>query len=346
MSTREDVARMAGVSGATVSYVLNNTKKVTPEVRSKVLKAAEKLGYKPNMVARSLVTKRTMHVALLVDNLTNPYYCQIAEGVQSIACEYGYLVSSLAVNVSNHSSILDLTSRGVDGIIFAVGSHDVHQYVREDIPTFFLWENEELSYKKAIFDMVHCLKECGHERIAFLSSIPIEQSNHYRYIHFTEALKQEGLPLYDELVVDGEPFCDTDEKTGMKAAMALLERKVPFTAVFAINDLMALGCYRQLRLHGYRVPEDVSLVGCDGIPITASTYPSLSTLDMKAYEVGKQMMKGLIHKMHPGWVEFHEGWKLEGEFVKRESVGEAPGKNEMPDSGCSGSRSHGQYAEK
>ena len=315
------MAKMAGVSGATVSYVLNNTKKVTPEVRAKVLKAAEKLGYKPNMVARSLVTKQTMHVALLVDNLTNPYYCQIAEGVQSIACEYGYLVSSLAVNVSNHASLLDLTSRGVDGIIFAVGSQDVRQYLREDIPTFFLWENEELSYKKAIFDMIHCLKEYGHERIAFLSSIPVSQPNHYRFIHFKESLRQEGLTLYKDLVVDGKPFCDTDEKTGMELTHVLLSRKAPFTAVFAINDLMALGCFRQLRLNGYRIPEDVSLVGCDGIPITANTFPSLSTLDMKAYEVGRQMMKGLIHKMHPGWVDFQANWKLEGEFVERESVG-------------------------
>lgn len=321
MSTREDVARLAGVSGATVSYVLNNTKQVTPEVRKRVLKAAKDLGYQPNMVARSLVTKQTMHVALLVDNLTNPYYCQIAEGVQSVASEHGYLVSSLAVNVSNHTSILELTSRGVDGILFAVGTHDVHTYIREDIPAFFLWEQEELSYRNAIFDMVRCLKEHGHERIAFLSGIPIEQANHYRYIHFLEALREEHIPFDPELVVNGAAFGDTDERAGMEATRRLLDRGVPFTAIFAVNDLMALGCYRQLRLAGYRVPEDVSVVGCDGIPILAHMYPALSTLDMKAFEVGRRMMYSLIEKMYPGKTKQPLDWKIEGEFLNRESIG-------------------------
>ncbi len=192
MSTREDVARMAGVSGATVSYVLNNTKRVTPQVRERVLEAASTLGYRPNLIARSLVMKQTMHVALLVDNLMNPYYGQIAEGVQSVASQYGYLVSSLAVNVSNRASLLELTSRGVDGILFAVGSHDIQKYVGDHLSVPYLWGSEAPSYRKAIFDMVRCLKEKGHERIAFLSGMPVEWSGHYRYHYFVEALRQEG----------------------------------------------------------------------------------------------------------------------------------------------------------
>lgn len=323
MSTREDVARMAGVSGATVSYVLNNTKRVTPQVRERVLEAASTLGYRPNLIARSLVMKQTMHVALLVDNLMNPYYGQIAEGVQSVASQYGYLVSSLAVNVSNRASLLELTSRGVDGILFAVGSHDIQKYVGDHLSVPYLWGSEAPSYQNAIFDMVRCLKEKGHERIAFLSGMPVEWSGHYRYHYFVEALRQEGLPVCQALVINGRKDGNTDEQAGMEATQELLARKEPFTAVFAVNDLMALGCYRQLCLAGYRVPREISLVGCDGIPFLESMYPALATLDMKGFEVGQRMMYSLLGKIHPKWEGLAQEGGIEGEFLIRESVGEA-----------------------
>ena len=323
MSTREDVARMAGVSGATVSYVLNNTKRVTPQVRERVLEAASALGYRPNLVARSLVMKQTMHVALLVDNLMNPYYGQITEGVQSVASRYGYLVSSLAVNVSNRASLLELTSRGVDGILFAVGSHDIREYVGDRLAVPYQWGSEAPSYRKAIFDMVRCLKEKGHKRIAFLSGMPVEWTSHYRYHYFVEALEQEGLPVCQELIVNGRQDGNTDEQAGREAVRELLCRKEPFTAVFAVNDLMALGCYRQLRLEGYQVPRDVSLIGCDGIPFLENMYPALATLDMKGFEVGQHMMYSLLAKIHPKWENLAQEGRVEGEFLERESVGEA-----------------------
>ncbi len=325
MSTREDVARMAGVSGATVSYVLNNTKRVTPQVRERVLEAANTLGYRPNLVARSLVMKQTMHVALLVDNLMNPYYGQLAEGVQSVASRYGYLVSSLAVNVSNRASLLELTSRGVDGILFAVGSHDdMKECVGDHLSVPCLWGSEAPSYRNAIFHMVHCLKEKGHEKIAFLSGMPVEKTNHYRYRFFVEALKQEGLPVCQALVVDGRQNGNTDEQAGIEATKELLRRKEVFTAIFAVNDLMALGCYRQLRLEGYQVPRDVSLVGCDGIPFLENMYPALATLDMKGFEVGQHMMYSLLEKIQPKWEGLARKDQIEGEFLERESVAEAP----------------------
>ncbi|HHV12518.1 MAG TPA: LacI family transcriptional regulator [Clostridiales bacterium] len=317
MVTRKEVAELAKVSEATVSYVVNNTKNVTPEVRERVLAAVHKLGYRPNMVARSLVTKETRHVAMLVDNLKNPYYCEILEGAQSIASEAGYIVSVLSIDVSNKESVMELASRGVDGIIFAMGSERVDKYLKIGPPCVYVGENVYMNYQKAIDDMVGCLVEKGHRNIAMLCGIPLDQDN-IRYQNFVEAVKNHGLHLNPKLIVDGSNG-RTDEDEGARAMTELLSRKEEFTAVYALNDLMAMGAMKVTRETGIRIPEDVSIIGCDNLNILRYLSPALSTMDVEAFQVGRSLMQLLIEKIKGEPLSSNT---IETRFICRETVAE------------------------
>jgi DNA-binding LacI/PurR family transcriptional regulator len=299
MVTRKEVALKANVSEATVSYVINKTKNITPEVRNRVLNAIKELNYRPNLVARSLVTKQTRHVALMVDNLKNPYYCEILEGAQSIASKAGYIVSVISVNVSNKDDVLELAGRGVDGIILALGNKEkeINDLSSLHIPCVCTDDNVYIDYRQAIFDMVECLKLNGHKKIGFLSGIPINNPNHVRYTFFIEALKHFGIEVNTKIFVDAASNGDTDENAGELAMKELLSRKEEFTAVFAINDLMALGASKAIRDANLKIPQDISLVGCDHLEILDNMVPSLATLDADAFHVGSALMQLLIDKI-------------------------------------------------
>ncbi|QHQ62980.1 substrate-binding domain-containing protein [Anaerocolumna sedimenticola] len=319
MVTRKDVAQKAGVSEATVSYVINNTKSITPEVRDRVLSVIQELNYRPNLVARSLVTKQTRHVALMVDNLKNPHYCEILEGAQSIASKAGYIVSVISINVSNKDDVLELAGRGVDGIILALGSKekDRNDFSNLHIPCVWIDDNVYVDYKKAIFDMVECLKSKGHRNIGFLSGIPINNPAHVRYKDFIKALQYFGLEVNHNLIVDAQSDGDTDENAGELAMKELLLRKEEFTAVFAINDLMALGASKAIRDADLKLPQDISLVGCDHLKILDKIEPSLSTLDAGAFQIGCALMHQLIAKIKG---DPHFKQSITAEFLCKDSI--------------------------
>lgn len=319
-STRKDVARLAGVSEATVSYVMNNTKPITAEVKKRVMDAVKELDYRPNLLAKSLVTRETRHVALLIDNMQNPYYCRLLEGVQNVAEKQGYIVSVVSPGTSDRKKILNLVSRGVDGVILAYGIFDSREYEDVQIPKVYVGDLVEVDYRQAIFDMVHKLKQEGHRKIAFLSGLPLEgpEGGHVRYWALKEAINHEGLEWDPQLIVDGNGI--TDEKEGKWGVDVLLERGVEFTALFAVNDLMAIGAMNRLWERGYGIPEDISIVGCDGIRVGEYLKPPLTTIDAHAYSTGQALMKTLIACMHPGEDKYQKKWVITGEFTERGSI--------------------------
>ncbi len=318
MATRKDVAARAGVSVATVSYVINHTKHVTPEVQARVEAAIRELNYTPNLVARSLVTRKTQHVAMLVNNLRNPYYSEMLAGAQKVASKRGYIVSIVMVDYANDEEELKLAARGVDGVIIAtVHSEETVQKLNGSLP-YVLPSVYEVSYKEAIFHAVQSLKEKGHRNIAYLSGLRMDPESHIRYRNLQEALRFYQLPFQEELMVDGNEREDTDEASGAEAMKTLLDRNVPFTAVLALNDLMAFGAIRELKNRGLQVPEDVSVIGCDNVELGRYVVPSLSTMDVASFEMGKYMMKELIAKID----HRQEKYKMASTiYVERESVG-------------------------
>ena len=320
MATRKDVAEYAGVSVATVSYVMNQTKKVSPEVEERVREAIEILGYRPNLIARSLVTKRTNHVAMLVDNLKNPHNISILEGAQSLASSNGYMISSLLVDYANQDMFLSLTARGVDGyILLHPGKREELMHILKDQHWVAADEGDLIiDCRDAIFQAVRSLKEHGHEKIGFLSGLSIkDEKKHYRLRNFKEAMLYYGLELNERLIIDGNAEQTTDENAGMEAARRLLETGEEFTAVMAVNDLMAIGAMREFQFHGIQVPRDVSMIGCDNIREGAYSIPTISTLDVKSFEHGRYLMKKLICKVEK---KIFDPVVIRAEYIERESV--------------------------
>ena len=321
--TRKDVAKLANVSEATVSYVLNNKKHVTPEVKQRILDAAKELNYHPNLLARSMITKKTKHVAMLVNNINNPHYSSILSGVQSVAEVEGYIVSLCSVDKEPKDTIGKLISRGIDGIIIALPFSDEFQLLLDDLKVPFASVNHNLQsdYRDAIFDMVRCFKEYGHTKLAFLSGLPMKESSHTRYWDFLDAMRANNLQIIPDLFIDGTG--ETDENSGYISANILLSRNEHFTGVFCTNDLMAIGAMKRFWEAGLSIPADISLVGCDGIITTLYTLPPLSTLNGHAITLGKDLMYQLLSKMEPN-LEFPVLQQtVRADFVLRESLNRA-----------------------
>ena len=169
--------------------------------------------------------------------------------------------------------------------------------------------------------MVRAFHDLGHRRIAFLSGLSVKKPAHYRYYDFMDALHTYGMECEEALLVDGDGT--TDEQSGYRAADTLLKRGVRFTAVFAANDLMALGAMKRFWEAGLRIPEDISICGCDDIFAASYTTPPLATLQSHAVTLGEYLMYQLLEKMQPERINPLSDKQIHAEFVLRESMGPA-----------------------
>lgn len=322
MATRKDVAQRAGVSVATVSYVVNGTKKVTPEVEARVLRAVEELNYRPNLLARGLTKKETRHVVLVADNMHNPHISDVLFGAQEVASKNGYIVSVLSVDISQPQDLLDLTSRGVDGVILALVSDNERllELLDPDMPVAHVGDWLHIDQDQAMDDMVAHLTSLGHRRIAFLSGLPHEAPYHPRFNSMVKALAARGLDIPPELIVSGRSVTLVDEAEGFRAMSELLDRRVPFTAAYAINDLVAMGAIRALRTRGLRVPEDVSIVGNDWLEVYRWVTPTLATMQGYAVDIGRCLMQLMIESIA---MKPHQEHIITAKYVPGESVGPA-----------------------
>jgi DNA-binding LacI/PurR family transcriptional regulator len=323
MTTRKDVARHAGVSEATVSHVINNTKYVSPELEKKVRDAVIVMSYRPNIVARSLVTKTTKHVAILVSDIKNPYYAEITEGMQEIASKEGYLVSLIRFGRGDSEDDLnDLAYRYIDGVFIATSRGDTETMIKKfNEYGIAITRDIIVDYSTAVEKMINYLKQLGHEKIAFISGLKIDEG-HDRYHSYVNALEKHGIPFHQNLVVDGIPPYDTTISSGYEAMKRLFMAGIEATAVFATNDLMAIGAMRAIRDAGKHVPNDISVVGCDDIFLADSVDPPLSTLRVPKAEMGRRAMYQLLHKIKENK---SEPVMLKTEFIIRESTGKARG---------------------
>lgn len=322
MATRKEVAQRAGVSVATVSYVLNGTKKVTSEVEERVREAVKQLDYRPNLLARGLSKKETRHVVLVADNLNNPHISDLLCGAQEIASKNGYIVSVFSVHVSQSQDLLDFTRRGVDGVILALAkdNKELLNLLDPDMPIAFLGGSLKFDQEQAIDDMVAHLVELGHRRIAFLSGMPHERPYHPRFVSLVKALNARGLSMDSELIVDGKSSMNLDAAEGFREMNELLDRNVPFTAVYAINDMVAMGAIRALFERGLKVPDDVSVVGNDCLEIYKWATPTLASMEGHAVEIGRKLMQQIIDRIASNPLE---EYTFVVKYVPAESVGPA-----------------------
>ncbi|MGH3368060.1 MAG: LacI family DNA-binding transcriptional regulator [Nocardioidaceae bacterium] len=301
--TIHDVAAEAGVSITTVSRALNESGRVGPGTRERVLTVAQRLGYEPNDLARSLHGKATGTIAVLVPDITNPFFPELVNGVQEVANEHGRLL--LLCQTSENTAIavqelLHLRRKRVDGVVLVgvlAGGQELSTAlagmpvvtVDRDTTLDSAWvvrSNHRVGGRLATEHMI----ELGHERIAHISGpmdLSVAQDRHDGY---REALEEAGLAYDESLVVEG----DFLEQSGYDGLRALRRRRRRFTALFCGNDLMAIGALRALDEVGLAVPQEVSVVGFDDIHLASYLRPGLTTVHQPIQTLGRRAAELLI----------------------------------------------------
>lgn len=329
MADMRDIAREARVSMSTVSHVLNGTRFVSPELRQRVLEAAERLGYRHNALARSLRTKRSHTLALVIPDITNPYYPEIARGVLQVADAAGYVtvLCSSDRNPAKEVAILRaLESRRVDGIIFnPSGFYPDQVSVLKSlrIPLVLLGSRVNdpafdlvLTNPRGAYEPVSYLIALGHRRIGFIGGLHEISPRPRKYTGYVEALRDAGLPVNDDLITQG----NYSQEAGYENARRLLSLLKPPTAIFAANDLMAIGAMVAVREAALAIPEDVSVIGFDDIPQASITTPRLTTVVVPKYEMGRTAAELLLRRIENPSAPF-ESVVLPHTLIVRESSG-------------------------
>ncbi|HHW15160.1 MAG TPA: LacI family transcriptional regulator [Firmicutes bacterium] len=306
MASIYDVAKAAGTSIATVSRVLNGNTRVRDFTRQQVLKAVAELDYHPNTLAQSLVRKTTRTVALVVPDISNPFFPEVARGVEDMANQAGYNVILCNSDDSTQKEIeycRVMRTRRVDGLIFALVASEtspVKTLLKAGVPVVLIDRDAGgLTVDAVVTDNLkggmtaaHHLVGLGHTRIGCITGPLSAEPAASRLNGFRQVLEPQGL-FRSEYVVEGD-FRQSGGYLGMKR---LLELPEPPTAVFACNDMMALGAMAALDEAGRRVPQDVALVGYDDILVASLTRPQLTTVAQPKYEMGWMAMEVLLKRI-------------------------------------------------
>lgn len=328
--TIKDVAQRAGVAVSTVSRVLNQSGYVSPETASKVRAAVEQLGFRPSLPARTLVSGETRMLALMLPDISNPFFPALARGVEDRATSRGYSV--MLCNTDGDPEIEAryvrlLREKWIDGMVFTSASgsgSQVKQFMENRIPVVVI----DRAVKGAEVDSVTLdniagarlavdhLAKVGHRAIGLIAgpkvSTSLDRTEGYR-----RALVAMGLPVCPEWMASG----DFRFESGYEAMKRLLQARERLTAVFAVNDLMAIGAIRAAEEAGLRVPEDLAVVGFDDIMLATLVRPALSTIRQPTYEMGASAVDLLLDRITGQRERGPRTVAFEPELIVRQSCG-------------------------
>ncbi len=294
MATLRDIAKATGTTVSTVSYALSGNGTIADETRARIIACAQELGYRPNLVARSLVTQRTCTIGLIVTDIANPFYGAVAQAVERAAYRAGYRVFFVNTDRDERLGLellTDLTARRVDGIIAMPGGLSVatiRSVTSTDLPIVWcMWEEEQQHHLSPAVGVdlamagrlvAEHLVALGHRRVAIVThgTEPngLTMGHRLRLQGYSEGLAHAGCPLDASLVRLGNSTIES----GHAAALELLTLPSPPTAIFATNDLMAIGVLAAMRERGLQVPSHMSVVGFDDIITAAYLDPPLTTV--------------------------------------------------------------------
>ncbi|HEI8868979.1 MULTISPECIES: LacI family DNA-binding transcriptional regulator [Gammaproteobacteria] len=301
----EKVAKIAGVSPATVSRVLNGQQIVKPATRDKVLAAIRECDYQPNLLARQLRTARSRMLLVLVSNITNPFCSLVVRGIEEEAERHGYhiLLCNSESNPTRESAYLKLLSgKVVDGVITmdAVSCLPGLTAMIGDFPWVQCGEGDPefrassvtIDNHQAAFAGVRLLADKGRRRIALINSDMRYLYSQQREQGYHRALADFGLGYHRVEYVDGLEYA-----AGAQAMARLLTDEQPPDAVFAISDVVAGGAMSTLHQRGLRIPQDVAIIGFDGVPFGAITTPPLSTIEQPMHQFGIRSVQLLLAKI-------------------------------------------------
>jgi DNA-binding LacI/PurR family transcriptional regulator len=327
----KDIARAAKVSHPTVSRALSNSPLVKGETAKRIRQIAASLGYRPSAIARSLATKRTKTIGVVVTSIADPFIADVVSGVEEAANDHGYSVFLANSNANPDREVKVVHSfheRRVDGILVTasrVGALYVPLLSQLKVPIVLINnqhpdETDEFIYSvtidniKASTEVMRHLIGLGHKRIAYIGDRGGFQSDIERLAGYKQALAFAKYPFLPELVVHG----DGKPEGGGQAMERLLALPNPPTAVFCYNDMSALGALRALHSHGIKVPDELSLVGFDDLAIASYTSPLLTTVSQPKQQMGRMAMEIMIKLLSR--IDSKTNIKVEGKLIIRDST--------------------------
>lgn len=307
MPTIREVAEHAQVSVATVSHVINRTRFVDPETQERVRQSIKALGYRPNLLARSLRRRETRTIGLLVPDNANPFFAEFARVIEDVGFAEGYsviLCNSDRSETKEETYIDVLLAKQVDGLIVISASNradllqrvldvGVPMVVVDRSPTDLSVSQVLVANDQGGYLAGQHLARLGHRRVGCIGGPSNANPSWGRVGGFARALREVGVELPPEAIVQGD-FRYAGGEAGMRT---LLERDLRLTAVFAANDLMAIGAMLTLRRVGLRVPDDVSVVGFDNILQASTMIPALTTVEQPVNELGQAAVRLLLDQM-------------------------------------------------
>lgn len=324
------IAKLAGVSIATVSRTMNRVPTVNPKLAKRVWEVIEELNYFPNTQARALVSGRSRIFGLIVSEITNPFFPELIQGFEDVAIEHGYevLISSTNYDPKRMAhSIRRMIERKVEGVAvmtFGIEEPLLEQLAQRNIPLVFVDVGPDrpgvsvlkVDYHHGIRQGVQHLAALGHRKIAFISGPPRLHSAKSRLAAFHKSLKECGITPNPEWIKDG----DHTLEGGAKAMEQLLECEDLPTAVMCSNDMSAIGVLHQLYRAKMSVPDEFSVIGFDNIHIAEVTIPPLTTIRMSRYDLAKAAVAALRAAVEDTEQPTQREYKITTELVVREST--------------------------
>ncbi|KXZ40211.1 transcriptional regulator, LacI family [Alkalithermobacter thermoalcaliphilus JW-YL-7 = DSM 7308] len=327
--TIKDVAKRAGVSISTVSRVINNSKPVSNEIRQRVMSVIKETGYVPNPVARSLVTKKSQLIGVIVPDISNFFIGELLNGIEEVGkiYEYDILLCNSYGEIEEELKYINLLkSKQVAGIIFVtwkMSQEHVDAIKEGNLPSVYISKNAHnfdvysvsIDNKTAAYEMTKYLIEKGHRQIGFIrSSIEDDIIDSERFKGYKDALEDNNIQIDNEIIKEG----DTTSESGYYLMNEILNIKKP-DAIFATSDEVAIGAINCILDKGYKVPDDISVVGFDDIKLASLYRPSLTTVKQPIYDMGAVSIR-MIVKMIDGEEIEDKHTYLPYELVERQSV--------------------------
>ncbi|WP_087971942.1 catabolite control protein A [Oceanobacillus rekensis] len=308
-----DVAREANVSMATVSRVVNGNPNVKPTTRKKVLATIERLGYRPNAVARGLASKKTTTVGAIIPDISNIFFSELARGIEDIATMYKYniILSSSDQNKDKELQLINtMYEKQVDGILFMGGNlteDHIDQFKTSSVPVVLASAYDptdtiptvNIDYELAAYEATMSLIEKGHKKPALVASKTKSSVNALKYNGYIRALKESNIEVDENYIVEGE----YGYQTGINGVGKLLELDEKPSAIFVTYDELALGVIHGAQDRGLNVPDDLEVFGFDNTRLATMVRPTLTTIVQPTYDIGAVAMRLLTKYMNKEEIE-------------------------------------------
>jgi LacI family transcriptional regulator len=330
--TIKDIARMADVSIATVSMIMNHKdESISSATKERVLEIIKANNFIPNKVARSMVTRRTKTIGLIISDITNPFYPELARGVEDKANESGYnvIICNTDNDINKEENYLNmLAEKMVDGVIMTRSANrtgNISGVDRISLPFILINGNVKnknikgrilFSNEKGAYQAVTYLLNQGYHKVILINGEATAPASLERTLGYQKALKEYGIDFNEEYVWSGHFKSDWGEE----AVKLILERKLPFDAVFCGSDLIAIGAIKTLKNAGIAIPADVGVVGFDDIYMAKMVEPELTTVRNPNYEIGYKAAELLVGVLEKPAQTIERDIELQTELIVRKST--------------------------